>query len=134
MKDPETAPVRVLIKEFNFNVNTSRTNSGRTPLHEACSLGYTDLVRELVIEFGADLNAIDTDGDNALMCAVIGNQSNVVQLLIEEFGFDVNPRNFDGLTPLIKAFQYDHVVLAEELICRFKADTFVRDRYGHNCP
>ena len=27
--------VRVLIKEFHFNANTSRSNQGRTPLHEA---------------------------------------------------------------------------------------------------
>ena len=51
--------VRVLIKEFHFNVNTSLGLNGITPLLQACVSGHTDLARELVNEHGADVNSKD---------------------------------------------------------------------------
>ena len=59
----------VLIKEFHFNVNTSKSNEGRTPLHEACLQGHTDLVRQLVNEHEANLSAKDNSGKDVLMYA-----------------------------------------------------------------
>ena len=66
--------VRVLIKEFHFNVNTSRGKGGRTPLFEACLQGHTELVRELVNEHGADVNAKDNSNNDALILSVYGLQ------------------------------------------------------------
>ena len=125
--------VRVLIKEFHFNANTSRGLNGRTPLHQACYKGCTDLVRELVAEHGADVDAHDYDGNNALMYAVIGNHPDIAELSINEFGFDVNAGNFYGCTPLLMALYHNHIDIAMDLIYRFEADVNAQDMYGHNC-
>ena len=110
--------VRILIKEFHFNVN-SRGCKGRTPLHETCLQGHTDLVRELINEHGADLEAKDNDSEDALMYAVDGGHKEVVRVLIKEFHFDVNSR---GRTPLHEACFQGHTDLVRELVNEHGAD------------
>ena len=70
-------------------------------------------MRDLVYDFGADRNAVDADGDSALMYAVTGNKSDTAEVFIKDFALDVNSRNFDGLTGLFISFSFffvDHTV------------------------
>lgn len=68
---------------------------GRTPLSEAAASGMTDCCRVL-LEAGADIDAIDECGNTALMYAVQCSLS-TVQLLISN-GADVEVINFIGQT------------------------------------
>ena len=123
--------VRVLINEFDFNANMSRRRNGRTPLHEACLKGHTDLVRELVVEHGADLSAKDNNNNDALMYAVIGGHQDLVRILIKEFQFSANTcRGRTGSTPLLWACFEGHTDLVRELVVEHGADLSAKDNYS----
>lgn len=69
-------------------------------LHMAASLGLKDQCIDL-IERGADINAIDEEGNTPLLCAAAWKQREICLLLIEK-GAEVNKAN-NGLTPLHEA-------------------------------
>jgi ankyrin repeat protein len=74
----------------------------------ACSpTGHLELVRLLVVEFGADVDQPQQSGTTPLMVAVQASQLDVVRLLLLECGADVNrsDRNGDGNTPLMCVFR-----------------------------
>ena len=54
---------------------------GSTALHFAAENGHIQIV-ELLLDLGADLEAIDVDGDTPLMCAAIGGHSEVFKMLL----------------------------------------------------
>ena len=122
--------VKVLINDFGFRVNGIK---GYTPLLVACKNGHTGLMIKLVYDYGAEIDAKDADGNNALMYAVIGNHPDIAELCINDFWFDVNAGNFYCCTPLLMAFYHSHIDLAMDLIYRFEADVNAQDMYGHNC-
>ena len=50
---------------------------GWTPLHEACNHGHSDVV-SVLIDKGANVNALGMDGDTPLHDAVINNHTQVM--------------------------------------------------------
>ena len=128
-----TEIVKILMNDFGFRVNAIQGLKGETPLLVACKNGHTYLVIELVYEYGAEVDAKDADGNNALMYAVIGNHRDIAELSINVFGFDVNAGNLYGCTPLLMAFYHNHIDLAMDLIYKFESDVYAQDMYGHNC-
>ena len=125
--------VGVLIKEFNFNANTSQGSDGRTPLHQACFIGHTDLVRQLVVWHGADVGARDNDNWDALMYAVDGGHQVLVRVLIKEFHFNANiSRGSDGRTPLLEACFEGYIDLVRELVVEHGADLSAKDNDNYD--
>jgi len=92
-----------------------------TPLHYASMLGWVDAVR-LLIEKGATIDAINFQGQNALMVAAEFNNANVVEVLLEETEIALEARNVDGETALCIAIHRGHVELVR-MLCEFGADT-----------
>mmetsp|Transcript_63915 Transcript_63915/g.176523 ORF Transcript_63915/g.176523 Transcript_63915/m.176523 type:complete len:256 (-) Transcript_63915:253-1020(-) len=92
-----------------------------TPLHYASMLGWVDAVR-LLIEKGAAIDAINFQGQNALMVAAEFNNANVVEVLLEETEIALEARNVDGETALCIAIHRGHVELVR-MLCEFGADT-----------
>ena len=50
------------------NPNTKEKFSLRTPLHKACYFGHSNIV-EYLLECGADVDAIDVEGDTPIHIA-----------------------------------------------------------------
>lgn len=77
---------------------STRGSRGQTPLHWMAYLGDVNGVR-LLVEAGADANAVDHDGNTALHDAVLSRQHLVVALLVAS-GANVGLRNHEGKSPL----------------------------------
>ena len=125
--------VRVVIEEFQLNVNTNEGANGKTPLLEACFKGHTDLMRELVVEHGADLSAKDNDNYDALLCAVYGGHQDLVRVLTKEFHFNANTtRGSNGRTPLLEACFKGYTDLVRELVDEHGADLSAKDNNNYD--
>nr|XP_024214050.1 oxysterol-binding protein-related protein 1-like [Halyomorpha halys] len=74
----------------------SKSNLGWTPLHLATYFGHKEVI-ELLIEAGADINAVNDAGDTALHKASFIGREDLVLLLVEK-NADVNIRNGEGRT------------------------------------
>ena len=87
----------------------------RTPLMEATERGNEKMVR-LLLEYGADVNALSTWGSNPLMCACSNGHQQVVTLLLDA-NADVENRNSSSDdTPLIAAAEAGHSDVAKILL------------------
>ena len=75
---------------LNSGTSANTTNMyGWTALHKASLKGHLEIVRVLVEEGNADVNAQTVDGTSALMFSVTGNRREVAQYLLEK-GADAN--------------------------------------------
>lgn len=72
-----------------------------TPLMKASHLGQGDIVRRLIAA-GAQLDARNADGNNALWLACVGNHLDVIDILVDA-GVDIDNRNDNGATSLMYA-------------------------------
>jgi ankyrin repeat protein len=83
-----------------------KDDKGRTPVMVAAEAGDAALVG-VCIEHNADVNAIDAEGETALMKAIYGGHLDVVKLLFsEEAALDM--RNNEGLSALEIAQEMEH--------------------------
>lgn len=73
-----------------------------TPLHRACSKGYTDVV-ELLLGNGADCNKRCFDGFTPLHLAAAWRHPNVVRLLLDNKASDYDALDDSEATPIIMA-------------------------------
>ena len=73
----------------------------------AAANGHLEVVR-LLLEAGADKNAADARGDNALITAALYGQLEVVRLLLEA-GADKNAAMANGTTALMLAAENGHL-------------------------
>ena len=80
---------------------------GLTALLFAARQGQTETVKAL-LDAKADINAVDSDGNNALTLAVLNNHYDLTEMLIER-GADVNIAAKNGRTPLYSAVEMHDV-------------------------
>jgi len=73
---------------------------GQTPLHVLTYNASRDMTEaiEVLLEYGADVNAKNADGNTPLHIAGLTSAREVVNLLVSH-GADINTRNLDGETP-----------------------------------
>jgi ankyrin repeat protein len=75
--------------------------NGKTLLIAAAAWGRQDIV-EILLDLGADINATDNNGSNALMDAILNSyppSQSVIKFLISK-NININATNHDGLTAL----------------------------------
>ncbi|BES92174.1 multiple ankyrin repeats single kh domain [Nesidiocoris tenuis] len=101
---------------MHANVEDRGIKGDCTPLMEAASSGYVDIVR-LLIHHGADVNAQSSSGNTPLMYACAGGHVEAVRVLLDA-GANVEDHNENGHTPLMEAASAGHVPVAEILLAR----------------
>ena len=83
---------------INPNLIYAKGKNNRTCVLYSARGGKLE-VFEYLIKKGADMNAIDIKGNNALHFAASIGRLNIVKFLVDK-GFDVNKQNINNLTPL----------------------------------
>ena len=118
-----------LINEFGRDTNTRVMRNGKTVtvLHSACEGGCVALVRTLIRDHNADVNAQDDDNSTPLHVAAEYGKEDVALALINEFGCDTNTRVRNGKTVLHSACKGGCVALVRTLICDHNADVNAQD-------
>lgn len=96
-----------LVARHNADVNVADIASGRTALHHAVRTGSRPIV-ELLLEFEADVNAVDFDGNTPLHTAVQYDMFEITKLLVD-FGAECVQANKYFQTPLDLAVHYGSV-------------------------
>ena len=109
----------MLITEFGCNTNARNTNA---VLHIACEDGRLALVRTLIVNHNADVNAQNEDKDTPLHLAVKEGYNDIAFMLITEFGCNTNARNTNGETVLHMACEGGSLTLVRTLIVNHNAD------------
>ena len=100
---------------------------GITPLHYACINGSKNAV-DILLDLGANINAVDNDGNNCLHYAVNSkNESLLKKLLVR--GADKNIRNKKGQKPYDLAVENRHKNIADILSAK---DSIIHNPYSSN--
>ena len=105
--------LKIILKNKNSLTEKSDTD-GRTPLHSACARGHATTA-QLLLDSGADCNAVDDYEHNALIIACFNGQHEVVKVLTKA-GCNVNYRKEDEWPPLLYAIQYGLINCARLLL------------------
>lgn len=102
--------VREIVREHPEWVNQHEPLGG-TPLHKASFKCYVDTVRVL-LDAGADVNALDRNGRTPLHDALEFGNLEVIAALVEA-GADPTFKDKNGSTPRSCAKAYGHTAVAE---------------------
>ena len=114
-------------------------NEGGTSLHEAVIGGRKDAL-DLLLDFGADIDAVDGDGDTALIRACASTSINALQRveLIErlvERGASIDHMNDRGETALFFAARFaDEIPEALPVLLRLGADPNLENSWSRLAP
>jgi ankyrin repeat protein/serine/threonine protein kinase len=121
LTDPNEAYFQIIdqLDRKLADVNALDSNgSGQTALHVAAAAGLDSLV-ELLLEKGAQADAIDAAGDTPLHLAAKNGKLDAVKSLLRyrEGAAGINGTNNEGLTPLVQAvFESLNVDVVHELL------------------
>ena len=94
-------------KDFNFGKYLSNTNKKATALMLACAAGYVKIV-QMLLAAGADVDAQDSDGQTAMVYAILGDKN-----------WPNRPLDESRRTIL-------------ELLLKYYANSYLTDAYGQN--
>ncbi len=114
---------KILLENKNLKLE-ERDITGSTALIRTADFGSVEVLK-LLLQSGADINAVDYSGMNALIRSITRKQNSISDLLIQS---GANLNTFDSMerTPLIVAAHYDNLEIAEKLI-KGGTDTTIKD-------
>ncbi|TRY99299.1 hypothetical protein DNTS_003990 [Danionella cerebrum] len=104
---------------------------GQCPLHLAASWGLED-VAQCLLEFGANVNAQDSEGRAPIHVAISNQQSVIIQLLISHPEIRLNLRDRQGMTPFACAMTHKNNKAAEAILKREGGAAEQVDNKGRN--
>jgi ankyrin repeat protein len=111
-------------------------NTRKTPLLWVCTLAHKHPggdhkgVVAVLLESGADVEAVDAFGNNAAVIAAAYGSVGLIELLLQH-GVDINHRGSAGNTPLMAAARAGHLETVKFLLAG-GADSSLRDSKGEN--
>jgi ankyrin repeat protein len=95
--------VRLLLADPRIDVRKVSA-LGITPIHLAARQKHKPMILKTLLQDGrADVNARNPRGETPLFTAVIANAHACVKLLLEVEGIDISTANNNGLTPMMAA-------------------------------
>lgn len=97
------------------------------PLHFAADVGQVECIK-LLLERGADIEAVDVDGDTPLHWAAFRGHTDAIEYLLTG-GARIDAVNFEQSTPLLYASKRNHYDAVEWLV-RKGADLELANDYG----
>lgn len=98
---PEPLNAWLTAHDFHANAIEATIGNQTTPLMCACRLGEMTMVKALV-QLGVDINALNSDGNNALWLACFNDNLEIIDYLVEN-GIDIDHQNDNGATCLMYA-------------------------------
>lgn len=104
----------IVVGKFVLKLVVDRLQEQQTPLHIASRLGNVDIVM-LLLQHGADLDAITKDMYTPLHIAAKEGQDEVAAVLLEH-GANNTAATKRGFTPLHLAAKYGNIKVAKLLI------------------
>jgi rhodanese-related sulfurtransferase len=118
-------PLNAWLTAHDFHANTAEATIGNqtTPLMCACRLGELPMVKELV-QLGVDVNALNSDGNNALWFACFNDNLDTIDYLVQN-GIDIDHQNDNGATCLMYAASASKHQVVERLLAA-GADTSLK--------
>ena len=116
-----------LINEFNCSTAVKKGWRSRTLLHNACKGGCLNLVRTLIRDHNADVNARDDHNITPLHLAAQAGKEDIAIALINEFSCSTSVKGWSGRTLLHSSCQGGCFNLVRILIRDHKADVNARD-------
>jgi ankyrin repeat protein len=108
-----TGSCEILLKQADMLLDVKDIN-GWTALLYAAHGGCLNVV-QLLLQHGADINAVDIKRNNALMIAACTGNIAVAQLLLDS-GADINGSDIHGQNSLFKTVYKGHVSMIELLV------------------
>ena len=103
-----------LLLQYEHTEINKQSESHSLPLIYAAKRNYVDCVK-ILVESGADVNAIGEQGNTALLMACRFGQLKTVEYLVSQ-GVDVHIRNDAGDNALTMALKYSFIKIAEFLL------------------
>jgi ankyrin repeat protein len=103
----------------------------RSLLHQACQGNSTTLIRHLILQYDADVDAKDDTNSTPLHIAASSGNENAVATLIKEFGCDTKVRGNCGRSLLHYACIGGNVNIVRMLVLQCKADVDACDDYNN---
>ncbi|XP_067652901.1 ankyrin repeat domain-containing protein 50-like [Haliotis asinina] len=106
--DLETVKLILSLKAVDIN---SRGDLSKTPVMVAAHGGHSDVV-EFLVDRGANVSLVDSDGDNVLHLACYSGDLETVEHILSLNKVDINATNINGQTAIkiAKDWQYEQVV------------------------
>jgi ankyrin repeat protein len=115
--------IEMVKKVLRLNISTEiRDDRGWTPLHVAASSGRLEVVKFLVKEAGADVEAKGNGQMTPLLVAARYGPLKMVKFLVQEAGADVEAKDDFKKTPLHFAAGYGHLEIVKFLVQEAGAD------------
>lgn len=132
MLESQRMALAALLVEKGADVNAAARGSGKviggyTPLMAAIGHGDPGMTL-LLLEHGADPNAVDEEGRSALWLSLENSQFEILDILLAH-GADIDLKDKDGSTPLMK-FAYLNRYKRLQWLLEHGAGTNVRDNEG----
>ena len=130
------------LSDYNCEVHAKDKGAYTALIHSSCERGYVGIVRTLLTEHKADINARTGSGDTPLIIAARHGQDNVVHTLLSNSRCLVDAKDQNGYTAFHYACRYGHVDTLRTLV-KNKANVNARTdsgdtpltlaaRYGHD--
>lgn len=91
------------------DLNQADSLNGWTPLLRAASVNASGEIAKILIKYGANIDAIDKEGKNALLIATINGNLSFVKVLIQ-YGANFNTKNNFGKSVYDLAVSMDRKV------------------------
>ncbi|MHB9134068.1 MAG: ankyrin repeat domain-containing protein [Armatimonadota bacterium] len=127
-KAGDTVKLEALLKADD-KLLTAKDDNGLTPLHWAAAAGKISVV-QLLLDKGADVNAVDTSGRTPLHGAAGNGQKDIIEKLLLPKGAKLDARDNTDATPLYYAVTNGKPEMAEFLLYK-KADVNARTKSNY---